>query len=203
MPNPDTAESTESGIATTPPDGVYEVDPEGSRLLFRAKAFALAWVRGTIPVAGGTIRIADGRASGAGELTADRITTGLAPRDWHLRSSHYLHTAKHPRIRVSVGQRPRRGRLTPVHGGRAWGLLYHSVRDWRRRVHQGRPARGRTPPARPDRLPDAVSDRGGVAPRPLGPQHPSDEAAQWLTATTALMRSTDNGYQITGADHLS
>ena len=106
MPNPDTAESTESGIATTPPDGVYEVDPEGSRLLFRAKAFALAWVRGTIPVAGGTIRVADGRASGAGELTADRITTGLAPRDWHLRSSHYLHTAKHPRIRVSVDNAP-------------------------------------------------------------------------------------------------
>jgi polyisoprenoid-binding protein YceI len=92
--------------AALPPDGVYEVDPEGSRLQFRAKAFTLAWVRGTMPVAGGTIRIADGRVTGAGELAADQITTGLAPRDWHLRSSHYLHTAKHPRIRVSVDDVP-------------------------------------------------------------------------------------------------
>jgi hypothetical protein len=59
-----------------------------------------------MPVAGGEIRIADGRVSGAGELAADQIATGLAPRDWHLRSSHYLHTAKHRRIRVSVDDVP-------------------------------------------------------------------------------------------------
>jgi hypothetical protein len=106
MSNPDTARATESGSATLPPDGLYEVDPEGSQLRFRAKAFALTWVRGTIPVAAGTLHIADGRASGAGELSADRISTRLAPRDWHLRSSHYLHTSQHPRIRVSVDNAP-------------------------------------------------------------------------------------------------
>jgi YceI-like domain len=113
MPNPDTAESTESETDSTPPDGVYDVDPEGSRLQFRAKAFTVAWVRGMMPVAGGTIRIANGRVTGVGELTADRITTGLAPRDWHLRSSHYLHTAKHPRIRVSVDNAPVRAASIP------------------------------------------------------------------------------------------
>jgi polyisoprenoid-binding protein YceI len=100
--NSHSAQSTGSETATSPPDGVYEVDPEGSRLQFRAKAFALAWVCGNMPVAGGTIRIADGRVTGVGELAADQVSTGLGPRDWHLRSSHYLHTAKHPRIRVSV-----------------------------------------------------------------------------------------------------
>jgi polyisoprenoid-binding protein YceI len=106
MTNSHIAESAGSGTAAPPPDGVYEVDAERSRLQFRAKAFALAWVHGTLPVAGGTIRIADGRVSGAGELAADQITTGLAPRDWHLRSSHYLHTARHRRIRVSVDDVP-------------------------------------------------------------------------------------------------
>jgi polyisoprenoid-binding protein YceI len=84
------------------PDGTYEIDPEVSQLRFRAKAFALAWVRGTMPVISGTIRIRDGRVSGSGEIAADKVTTGLAPRDWHLRSSHYLGTARHPRIAVSV-----------------------------------------------------------------------------------------------------
>ena len=106
MTNSHIAESAGSGTAAPPPEGVYEVDPERSQLQFRAKAFTLAWVNGTMPIAGGTIRIADGRVSGAGELAADQITTGLAPRDRHLRSSHYLHTAKHPRIRVSVDNAP-------------------------------------------------------------------------------------------------
>jgi polyisoprenoid-binding protein YceI len=101
-----TAESTGSETASPPPDGVYDVDPEGSRLQFRAKAFTVAWVRGMMPVAGGTIRIADGRVTGVGELAADQVSTGLGPRDWHLRSSHYLHTARHRRIRVSVDDVP-------------------------------------------------------------------------------------------------
>ena len=84
------------------PDGTYDIDPEGSQLRFRAKAFALAWVRGTMPVISGCIWVRDGRVSGSGEIAADKVTTGLAPRDWHLRSSHYLRTARHPRIAVSV-----------------------------------------------------------------------------------------------------
>ena len=106
MTNPHTAESNGSETLATPPDGTYDVDPEGSRLRFRAKAFTVAWVRGTMPVAGGTIRIANGRVAGAGELAADQVSTGLGPRDWHLRSSHYLHTATHPRIQVSVDDAP-------------------------------------------------------------------------------------------------
>ena len=106
MANSHIAKSAGSGTGAPPPDGVYEVDPERSRLQFRAKAFTLAWVHGTLPVAGGTIRIADGRVTGVGELAADQVSTGLKPRDWHLRSSHYLHTAKHRRIRVSADDVP-------------------------------------------------------------------------------------------------
>jgi polyisoprenoid-binding protein YceI len=95
-------ESASNGLRPDLPDGTYDIDPEVSQLRFRAKAFALAWVRGTMPVISGSVRIRDGRVSGSGEIAADKVTTGLAPRDWHLRSSHYLGTARHPRIAVSV-----------------------------------------------------------------------------------------------------
>lgn len=123
MTDPHTAESMGSEAATAPPDGVYDVDPEGSRLQFRAKAFAVAWVRGTMPIAGGTIRIGNGRVTGVGELAADQVSTGLGPRDWHLRSSHYLHTATHPRIQASVDNAPVDATLIPctvVVRGASW-----------------------------------------------------------------------------------
>jgi polyisoprenoid-binding protein YceI len=85
------------------PDGTYDIDPVGSQLRFRAKAFALAWVRGTMPVISGCIWIRDSRVTGSGEIAADKVSTGLGLRDWHLRSSHYLGTARHPRIAVSLG----------------------------------------------------------------------------------------------------
>ena len=83
------------------PAGTYQVDAARSTLKFRAKAFGLMWVRGHIPVTAGTIRITEGQLEGSGEIGAAEIDTGLAARDWHLRTSHYLHTRAHPRIAVS------------------------------------------------------------------------------------------------------
>jgi polyisoprenoid-binding protein YceI len=59
-----------------------------------------------MPIAEGSVRFTDGRVSGDGQIAADRLGTGLRPRDWHLRSAHYLHTARHPRIAVSVAETP-------------------------------------------------------------------------------------------------
>lgn len=92
--------------AQTVRDGNYSVDPEKSGITFRAKAFGLLWVHGSIPAAEGAIRIVDGQLSAAGELAADEVSTRLTPRDWHLRTSHYLHTRAHPRISVSVDSAP-------------------------------------------------------------------------------------------------
>lgn len=90
-------------IASAPTlEGEYVADPSHSELRFKAKAFTLAWVRGTIPALSGSIRIVDGMLSGTGAIAADKVTTGLTPRDWHLRSSHYLHVKKHPSIELSV-----------------------------------------------------------------------------------------------------
>ena len=100
MPNfqPAPSDSTRASI----PAGTYTVDTAQSDVAFRAKAFGLMWVRGHIPVGAGTIEVTDGRLTGHGLLAADQITTGVGPRDWHLRSSHYLHTAKHPTITVAI-----------------------------------------------------------------------------------------------------
>jgi len=87
--------------AATIPAGTYQVDPARSTLKFRARAFGLMWVRGHMPVTAGTIRITEGRLEASGEIGAAQIDTGLAARDWHLRTSHYLHTRAHPRIGVS------------------------------------------------------------------------------------------------------
>lgn len=84
------------------PPGTYVADPERSLLSFRAKAFGLVWVRGQMPAVGGSIHVADGRLHGVGEVAASRISTGLRARDWHLRTAHYLHTAQHLRIKMSV-----------------------------------------------------------------------------------------------------
>lgn len=98
--------------ASTPARGIYAIDPDASQFRFRAKAFTRFWVRGTMPIAEGSLRLSDGRVSGEGQIAADRLSTGLAPRDWHLRSSHYLHAARHPRIRVAVTSTPVGGPFT-------------------------------------------------------------------------------------------
>ncbi|MFC9841393.1 YceI family protein [Rhodococcus sp. NPDC127530] len=84
------------------PAGTYVVDTARSAVTFRAKAFGVMWVRGHFPVRDGSIEIGGGKLAGAGVLDANEISTGLAPRDWHLRSSHYLHTNEHPTIRVAI-----------------------------------------------------------------------------------------------------
>lgn len=89
-------------VAASIPDGMYLADAERSSLSFRAKAFGLVWVRGTMPTVEGAVRIENGRLSGTGVIAASGVDTGLAPRDWHLRSSHYLKTAAHPTIALEV-----------------------------------------------------------------------------------------------------
>lgn len=99
------SESTDGSIQSISfavADGTYVVDPKLSSVAFRAKAFGIKWVHGKIPVADGVITVSENHMSGTGQLSADRIDTGLRPRDWHLRSSHYLHTAQHPTIAVTI-----------------------------------------------------------------------------------------------------
>ncbi|MDV7243220.1 MULTISPECIES: YceI family protein [Rhodococcus] len=99
---PDIHSASSDPASTTIPSGTYAIDTGRSAVTFRAKAFGLMWVRGRIPVREGSITVSGGRITGTGLLAANRIDTALGPRDWHLRSAHYLHTDKHPTIRVAI-----------------------------------------------------------------------------------------------------
>ncbi len=83
-------------------DGEYEVDLAESELRFKAKAFGVMWVRGRMPVVSGALEVESGRLPGWGAIAADAVKTGIGSRDWHLRTSHYLATSKHPTIRLEV-----------------------------------------------------------------------------------------------------
>jgi polyisoprenoid-binding protein YceI len=89
-------------VAGSPADGDYSLDLEQTALRFRAKAFCLTWVRGTLRPVSGLVTVAGDTVRGAGTADAGSVHTKLKPRDWHLRTSHYLHSAKHPEVRFSV-----------------------------------------------------------------------------------------------------
>jgi polyisoprenoid-binding protein YceI len=97
-----TAEPNPPSQVAPVPAGTYVVDPQRSEVRFRAKAFGMIWVRGSMPVVEGTVQVTDGRLSGTGEIAADAVDTGVGARDRHLRTSHYLGTKQHPRIQVAA-----------------------------------------------------------------------------------------------------
>lgn len=77
-------------------------DSARSQLSFRARAFGLIWVHGHMPAVGGTIHVSEGRLRGTSDVAASRISTGLRARDWHQRTRHYLHAARHPDIQLAA-----------------------------------------------------------------------------------------------------
>jgi polyisoprenoid-binding protein YceI len=88
--------------AGLPDNAKFLLDPERTTLRFRAKAFLLRWVTGTVRLTSGAISIAHGSISGDGAADAASVSTGLGPRDWHLRTGHYLHSKRHQEVRLRV-----------------------------------------------------------------------------------------------------
>ncbi|MHB8692523.1 MAG: YceI family protein [Solirubrobacteraceae bacterium] len=84
------------------PDGTYTLDVHRSELRFRAVAWRLMPVRGTIRPTSGTVSILRNSLSAAGTADATSINTGIGVRDWHLRHSHYLNAKMFPAIQLSV-----------------------------------------------------------------------------------------------------
>jgi polyisoprenoid-binding protein YceI len=92
--------------ATALQAGEYALDIHRTTLGFRAKAFCLKWVTGTLRPTSGKFKIEGDTIHGAGTADASSVDTKLRPRDWHLRTSHYLHTTKYPDVRLSVDPCP-------------------------------------------------------------------------------------------------
>lgn len=88
--------------------GWWAVDPATSTARFRVRDKLVATARGTIAVAGGTIRIgaAGDVVSARVELTTASIDTGNRHRDRDLRTERFLSADRHPTIVVQAAPAP-------------------------------------------------------------------------------------------------
>jgi polyisoprenoid-binding protein YceI len=85
------------------PAGVWSIDPHGSEVLFKARAFGFLPVVGAFEEFGGQLSIDAGGAVG-GELTVQMasINTGWARRDARLRGADYFQADRYPTMTFKV-----------------------------------------------------------------------------------------------------
>lgn len=86
---------------TTSDAGVYIIDPAESTIAFRTRAmFGLLGVKGTFPVEGGTVTVAEPpeRSTVEVRISAAGFSTGNGPRDEHVRSADYLDAERCPHL---------------------------------------------------------------------------------------------------------
>ncbi len=85
------------------PAGVWRVDPRGSEVLFRARAFGFLPVGGVFEAFGGELSVdAQGSASGRLVVQTVSVNTGLARRDASLRSGAYFDSARYPEMTFTL-----------------------------------------------------------------------------------------------------
>ncbi|MFG2311939.1 YceI family protein [Streptomyces sp. NPDC048566] len=95
MATPGTSEQS------SPAAGTYEIDPVASTVRFDTRAlFGLLPVRGTFSISHGRIVVADSPEESSVDVVVDAASFESANprRDDHVRSSDYLHVARHPEI---------------------------------------------------------------------------------------------------------
>jgi polyisoprenoid-binding protein YceI len=79
----------------------YQIDSAHADVLFSAKHMMITTVRGTFADVSGTARIDENdptRSSAEIRIAAASISTGVGPRDTHLRSADFLDTEQFPEI---------------------------------------------------------------------------------------------------------
>lgn len=81
-----------------PASGTWAIDTSHSAVAFTGRHLMVTKVRGTFPVAEGTITIGEDPADSSVEVTIDLagVESGSADRDGHLRSSDFFDTENHP-----------------------------------------------------------------------------------------------------------
>lgn len=79
--------------------GLWQVVDAGSVARFTVRKLGVHTVRGTMPVARGTVRVTDGQpVTAAAEVLATGISTGIRRRDLDLQDEPFLDAAAHPII---------------------------------------------------------------------------------------------------------
>ena len=97
----DPEQTTTPATLTTPPPGLYEIDPGHSTVTFATRhLFGLGPVRGRFAVRGGSVDVTEPVSySGVrAEIDAASFSTGNGQRDGIVRSRRFLDTARHPEI---------------------------------------------------------------------------------------------------------
>jgi polyisoprenoid-binding protein YceI len=96
--------SSASVQAATVRSGDWRVDEGNSFVRFHTRAmFNLFPVVGRFDRFDGTLHVDDsGRVSGELTIEASSIKTGVALRDWHLRSRDFFHVARHPQLSFTL-----------------------------------------------------------------------------------------------------
>ena len=85
------------------PAGVWQIDPHGSEVLFKAKAFGFLPVTGIFEDFHGQITVdASGGVTGQLVIQAASVNSGWRRRDANLRSAAYLDVAEHPEVTFTI-----------------------------------------------------------------------------------------------------
>ncbi len=85
------------------PEGLWNIDPHGSEVLFQAKAFGVLPVTGAFEDFSGDLRV-DGAGAVSGQLVVQMasINSGWARRDAKLRSAAYFQIDRYPQMTFTV-----------------------------------------------------------------------------------------------------
>lgn len=89
------------------PEGLWTVDPHGSEVLFKAKAFRVLPVTGIFEDFTGTLTAGTGGAvSGTIVIQAASVNTGWARRDAKLRGAEYFQVDRYPEMVFTLDVEP-------------------------------------------------------------------------------------------------
>jgi|SRR5579875_930804 len=86
------------------PEGAWQVDPQGSEVLFKARTmFGVLPVTAAFEVFGGALTVdAEGRSTGRLVVQTASINSGIDRRDAELRGASYFDSANHPEMTFAL-----------------------------------------------------------------------------------------------------
>jgi polyisoprenoid-binding protein YceI len=97
-------------MTTRIPSGTYQIDPTHSAVEFAVKHLMISTVRGRFTDVKGTLDLPEsGDAKVDITIGAKSITTGVDPRDVHLRSADFFDVEKYPELRFVSTEATRHG----------------------------------------------------------------------------------------------
>ena len=115
----------------------WNIDPAHTDVLFSAKHMMVTTVRGKFHEVTGTITVDEDdppKSGGSFTVNVASLSTGVEPRDQHLRSADFFDAERHPTATFIVDRCPRQGRQRLRRDRRPHDPRDHEARHLRRRA---------------------------------------------------------------------